>query len=78
MHPSADTPSTERQLRLLEGIASTTRDFFYAFNLEHRFIYANERLLQVWGVAKRRSVNRCSNSAIPSGTRTCTTGSWSR
>ena len=39
----------ERQSRLFERIASTTPDFIYVFNLDGRFLYANRRLLEVWG-----------------------------
>jgi len=40
----------ERQLRLYEGVASTTPDFHYAFDRDGRFLYANRRLLEVWGM----------------------------
>lgn len=41
----------ERQLRLFDGVASTTPDFVYVFNREGRFLYANRRLLEVWGMS---------------------------
>lgn len=34
---------------LLEAIVSATPDLVYAFDLEHRFIFANEALLAMWG-----------------------------
>lgn len=40
----------KRQIRLLEGVASTTPDFVYVFDLGGRFLYANKRLLEVWGM----------------------------
>jgi PAS domain S-box-containing protein len=40
----------ERQVRLFDGVASTTPDFVYVFDLEGRFQYANRRLLEVWGM----------------------------
>ena len=40
----------ERQVRLFEGVASTTPDFVYLFDLQGRFLYANRRLLEVWGM----------------------------
>jgi PAS domain S-box-containing protein len=40
----------EREVRLFEGIASTTPDFVYLFDLQGRFLYANRRLLDVWGM----------------------------
>jgi PAS domain S-box-containing protein len=42
--------SHARQLRLFDGVASTTPDFVYVFDLEGRFQYANQRLLEVWGM----------------------------
>ena len=39
----------ERQSRLFEQIAATTPDFIYVFGLDGRFLYANRRLLEVWG-----------------------------
>jgi PAS domain S-box-containing protein len=38
-----------RQSRLFEQIAATTPDFIYVFDLRYRFLYANKRLLEVWG-----------------------------
>jgi PAS domain S-box-containing protein len=38
-----------RQSRLFEQIASTTPDFIYVFDRDGRFLYANTRLLEVWG-----------------------------
>jgi PAS domain S-box-containing protein len=40
----------ERQVHLFEGVASTTPDFVYLFDLNGRFLYANSRLLEVWGM----------------------------
>lgn len=40
----------EQQVRLFEGVASTTPDFVYVFDLQGRFLYANSRLLEVWGM----------------------------
>ena len=37
------------QRRLYEGVLSTTPDLAYIFDLDHRFIYANEGLLSMWG-----------------------------
>jgi PAS domain S-box-containing protein len=39
----------ERQRRLYEAILTNTPDFAYVFDLDHRFIYANEVLLRMWG-----------------------------
>jgi PAS domain S-box-containing protein len=40
----------EQQLRMFEGVASTTPDFVYVFDLDGQFLYANRRLLAVWGM----------------------------
>lgn len=40
----------EQQVRLFEGITSTTPDFVYLFDTAGRFIYANRHLLEVWGM----------------------------
>jgi PAS domain S-box-containing protein len=40
----------EGQVRLFEGVASTTPDFVYVFDRDGRFLYANRRLLEVWGM----------------------------
>lgn len=40
---------TERRRRLYETILSNTPDFVYVFDLNHRFVYANEILLKMWG-----------------------------
>src|SRR6185369_8157859 len=38
-----------QQRRLYEAILTNTPDLAYVWNLEHRFIYANEGLLKMWG-----------------------------
>jgi PAS domain S-box-containing protein len=40
----------EHQVRLFERVTSTTPDFVYVFDLQGRFLYANRRLLEVWGM----------------------------
>jgi PAS domain S-box-containing protein len=47
-----------QRLRLFEAIASTTPDFLYAFDLQGRFIYANRRLLEVWGVTQEEALGK--------------------
>ncbi|NGM23880.1 PAS domain-containing protein [Roseomonas stagni] len=39
----------ERQRRLYEAILGNTPDLAYVWALDHRFIYANEGLLRMWG-----------------------------
>jgi PAS domain S-box-containing protein len=47
-----------RQSRLFEQIASTTPDFIYVFDLDGRFLYANRRLLEVWGTTFEQAVGK--------------------
>ena len=39
----------EQRVRLYEAVLSNTSDFLYMFDLQHRFVYANDALLMVWG-----------------------------
>ncbi|MEK7322267.1 MAG: ATP-binding protein [Pseudomonadota bacterium] len=39
----------EQRLRLYETILSNTPDLIYVFDLNHRFTYANQALLTMWG-----------------------------
>ena len=48
----------ERQRRLYEAILTNTPDLAYVFNLEHRFIYANEGLLRMWGRTWEEAIGR--------------------
>jgi PAS domain S-box-containing protein len=43
------TIESERRKRLYETILSNTPDLAYVFDLDHRFVYANDVLLQMWG-----------------------------
>ncbi len=40
---------SDRQRRVYEAILTNTPDLAYVFDLNHRFIYANEGLLTMWG-----------------------------
>jgi PAS domain S-box-containing protein len=44
------TDRHQRQIRLFDGVASTTPDFVYVFDPKGQFLYANRRLLEVWGM----------------------------
>ena len=39
----------QRRNRLFEAILRATPDLVYVFDLDHRFVYANAALLQMWG-----------------------------
>ena len=43
------TAQSEQRRRLYETILLNTPDLIYVFDLDHRFTYANEALLEVWG-----------------------------
>lgn len=43
------TASSEQERRLYDTILSNTPDLVYVFGLDHRFIYANQALLSMWG-----------------------------
>lgn len=43
------TEESERRKRLYETFLSSSPDLAYVFDLEHRFIYANDMLLRMWG-----------------------------
>jgi len=40
---------SERRRRLYEAVLGNTPDLVYVFGLDHRFIYANDVLLRMWG-----------------------------
>src|SRR5215475_13522300 len=44
-----ETSLHDKALRLYEAILANTPDLAYVFDLNHRFIYANEGLLKMWG-----------------------------
>ncbi len=48
----------EAQVRIFDGIASTTPDFVYLFDRRGRFLYANRRLLEVWGMRLDEAVGK--------------------
>ena len=48
----------ERRTRLYETILGNTPDLVYAFDLEHRFTYANEALLRMWGTTFEEAIGK--------------------
>lgn len=48
----------DRQRRIYEVALSGTPDLIYIFDLDHRFIYANDPLLQVWGVSREQAMGK--------------------
>ena len=49
---------SERQRRLYDTILSSLPDLVYVFDLQHRFTYANNALLQMWGRTWEESIGR--------------------
>jgi PAS domain S-box-containing protein len=52
------TAESERRRRLYETILSNTPDLVYVYDLEHRFTYANETLLRIWGRSWDESIGK--------------------
>jgi PAS domain S-box-containing protein len=48
----------DQMRRLYESILTNTPDLAYVWNLEHRFIYANEGLLRMWGKTWDEAIGR--------------------
>ena len=49
---------SEKLRRIYHAALSNTPDLVYVFDLQHRFIYANEALLKMWGRTAEESVGR--------------------
>ena len=49
---------SERQRLIYEAALSNTPDLVYVFDLDHRFIYANEALLRMWGRTRDDALGR--------------------
>ena len=50
--------ASEHQRRIYEAALSNTPDLVYVFDLMHRFIYANEALLAMWGRTREEALGR--------------------
>ncbi|WP_419899229.1 PAS domain-containing protein [Roseomonas sp. USHLN139] len=50
--------TAERQRRLYEAILTNTPDLAYVWGLDHRFVYANKVLLQMWGRSWDEAIGR--------------------
>jgi PAS domain S-box-containing protein len=49
---------SDQRARLYETILSNTPDFGYVFDLDHRFTYANEVLLRMWGKSWNEAIGK--------------------
>jgi len=52
------TEESERRRRLYETILTTTPDLVFVFDLDHRFQYANDPLLRLWGRSWDEAIGR--------------------
>ncbi|WP_135305186.1 PAS domain S-box protein [Haloarcula amylovorans] len=48
----------EEQQRLYETIISSTPDLIYAFDLDYRFTFANDAVLEMWGRTREESIGK--------------------
>lgn len=49
---------SDQQKRLYETITSSTPDLLYVFDLDYRFTYANQALLNMWGKSWEESIGK--------------------
>ncbi|UPV75897.1 PAS domain S-box protein [Halorussus limi] len=52
------TAEAEQQERLYETIISSTPDLIYAFDLDYRFTFANDAVLEMWGQTREESIGK--------------------
>jgi PAS domain S-box-containing protein len=52
------TADSERLRRLYETVLSATPDFVYVFSLDHRVLYANDSLIQMWGRGRDGAIGK--------------------
>jgi PAS domain S-box-containing protein len=49
---------SDRGRRIYEAALSNTPDLVYIFDLDHRFVYANEALLAMWGIPREQALGK--------------------
>ena len=49
---------SERQRRVYEAILTNTPDFGYVFSLDHRVLYANDALIDMWGRGRDGAIGK--------------------
>lgn len=54
LQPEQDTPTW----RIYEALLQATPDLSYVFDLQHRFIYANKALLDMWGMTWDEAIGK--------------------
>ena len=58
IHRVDDATTEDRQRRIYEAALSNTPDLVYVFGRDHRFVYANEALLRMWGKTREEAIGR--------------------
>lgn len=48
----------ERQRRLYETVLTNTPDFIYVFSLDHKVLYANDALINMWGRGREGAIGK--------------------
>ncbi|QJR35947.1 PAS domain-containing protein [Gemmatimonas groenlandica] len=49
---------SEQQRRLYETVLTNTPDFVYVFSLDHKVVYANDALIQMWGRGREGAIGK--------------------
>ncbi len=49
---------SERERRIYHAALSNTPDLVYVFDIDHRFVYANEALLKLWGRREEEAIGK--------------------
>ena len=52
------TAESEHQRRLYEAVVSSTPDLVYIFDRSHRFVFANDSLLKMWGKTREEAFGK--------------------
>ncbi|GAB4050325.1 PAS domain-containing sensor histidine kinase [Spirosoma litoris] len=55
---AATRQESQRQQRIYEAITASTPDLMYVFDLNYRFTYANQALLEMWGSTWEKSIGK--------------------
>lgn len=58
LDPVADADESDRERLMYEAALSNTPDLVYIFDRAHRFVYANDALLAMWGKTKGDSLGK--------------------
>lgn len=56
--PRGNEVAGNAQMRLYEAILHSSPDLMYVFDLQHRFIYANQALLTMWGMDAEQAMGK--------------------